>query len=121
MLKLIDKGGPPRPLGKHGMALWRSITGEFEVDDAAALEMLCQACQGLDRAEAGREQIEEIGECDVVDGVAVKEHPLLRHELAARAFVVKCIERLGLNAEPGKAVGRPPASWRTGYEKAAKA
>jgi hypothetical protein len=30
----------------------------------------------------------------------VKDHPLLRHELTARAFVVRTISRLGLDIEP---------------------
>jgi hypothetical protein len=64
LLKLINKGGvqPPRPLGRPGMALWRSVVSEYEISDAAGIELLCQACQGLDRAESCREQIDEMGE-----------------------------------------------------------
>ena len=42
-LKLVETtpGGPPRPLGKHGMALWRSIVTEYDVTDAAGIELLC--------------------------------------------------------------------------------
>ena len=112
MLKLIDKGGPPRPLGKHGMALWRSIMDEYEISDGAGIELLCQACQGLDRAEACREQIDQMGECGIVNGVAVKEHPLLKIELANRSFVVRTLERLGLNSEIPKVSGRPTGSWQ---------
>jgi hypothetical protein len=110
-LKLIDKGGSPRPLGKHGRALWCSIMDEYEITDAGGIELLCLACQALDRAESCREQIDKMGECGIVDGRAVREHPLLKTELANRSFVSKCLERLGLNAEPGKAVGRPAGSW----------
>jgi hypothetical protein len=102
---------PPRPLGKHGMALWRSIMDEYGISDSAGIELLCQACQGLDRAEACREQIDEVGEVGIVNGVAVKEHPLLKIELANRAFVVRTLERLGLNSEVPKAIGRPTGSW----------
>ena len=38
---------------------------------------------------------------------AGREHPLLKHEVAARAFTVRTIEKLGLNFEPVKSVGRP--------------
>src|SRR5262249_55695296 len=94
-----------------GMALWRGIMDEFEVSDAAGMELLCQACQGLDRAEACREQIDQMGECGVVNGVAIKEHPLLKIELASRSFVVRTLERLGLNSEPAKSIGRPAGTW----------
>jgi hypothetical protein len=96
-----------------------SRSGRDDISDAAGVELLCVACQALDRAESCREQIDEMGELGVVNGVAVKEHPLLRHEIANRSFVVKTLERLGLNAEAGKAVGRPPGSWNpTSHEKA---
>jgi hypothetical protein len=69
------------------------------------------ASQALDRAEACRAQIDEAGEVTVVKGVPARAHPLLRDEIANRAFVVKTLERLGLAAEPAKAVGRPAGSW----------
>src|SRR5262245_25566162 len=112
-LKLIDTtaGGPPRPLGKHGMALWRSIMDEYDISDTGGTELLCLACQALDRAESCREQIDEMGELVVANGVAARAHPLMRDEIANRSFVVKTLERLGLAAEPAKAVGRPAGSW----------
>ena len=68
--------------------------------------MLAQACAMLDRAEELREQIDG-------DGAVVKlkfglrDHPALKHELAARAFVVRTLARLGLDVEPIGRVGRP--------------
>jgi hypothetical protein len=51
-----DLGGtgprPSRTLGEHGLALWRRITSEYVVDDCAGIELLTQACQACDRAEA---------------------------------------------------------------------
>jgi hypothetical protein len=116
-LKLIDSsaGGPPRPLGQHGAALWRSIVTDYDISDAAGIELLCLACQALDRAEACRAIIDEHGEAVAVNG-AIRANPLLRDELSNRAFVSKCLERLGVNQEPTKASGRPPGSWS--YEKA---
>src|SRR5262245_21835434 len=112
-LKLIDTplGGPPRPLGKHGMALWRRVTDEYAIDDSGGVELLALACQALDRAESCREQIDEAGEVIMVNGVPARAHPLLQSELANRAFASKCLERLGLAAEPAKAVGRPAGSY----------
>jgi hypothetical protein len=37
-----------------------------------------------------------------------RDHPLLKHELAARSFVVRTLQRLGLNMEAVKPTGRPP-------------
>jgi hypothetical protein len=38
---------------------------------------------------------------------AWKEHPLVKHELAARSFVVRTLARLGLDVDHAKPVGRP--------------
>jgi hypothetical protein len=37
-----------------------------------------------------------------------KPHPALATELACRTFIIRTFERLGLNFEPIKKVGRPP-------------
>ena len=91
--------------------LWRAIMSEYQIEDAGGLEMLTQACQELDRAESLREQIDADG--DIVRSKAgLREHPGLKHELAARAFVIRTLARLGLDSEAIKPIGRPPAkSW----------
>ena len=109
-LKVVSTSDPPRRLGAHGGALWRSIMGEYAVEDAGGLAMLTQACIALDRAEQCRAQIEK-------DGVAIRtkagprDHPSLKHELANRAFVVRTLGRLGLDVEPIGRVGRPPGGF----------
>jgi P27 family predicted phage terminase small subunit len=98
---------PPRKLGRHGSQLWRSIMREYVLDDAADLETLALACEQLDRAQECREQIDR-------DGLMIrskhgpKDHPLLKAELAARSYVSRTLQRLGLGAEATKPVGRPP-------------
>ena len=37
----------------------------------------------------------------------MKEHPALRAELGCRAFITRNLQRLGLNLEDVKPVGRP--------------
>jgi hypothetical protein len=72
------------------------------------LELLVQACATVDRVKALREAIDRDGEV-VATRTGPKAHPALRDELAGRAFIVKTLERLGLNIEtikPGP--GRPP-------------
>jgi hypothetical protein len=53
---------PSRPLGAHGVALWRRVTREYLIEDAAGIEMLTQICQACDRAEALAAHVSEDGE-----------------------------------------------------------
>jgi hypothetical protein len=99
---------PPRPLGKHGAKLWESVNLEFKIDDAGGVELLLSACQALDRAESCREQIDAVGEV-ISTKTGIREHPLIKAELANRAFVARSIQRLGLDVEAVKAIGRPPS------------
>jgi hypothetical protein len=111
-LTLIKPDGtapdPPRPLGAPGLALWRRVNGEYCIDDAAGVEMLAQACTALDRAEALRQEIDGDGEVIRSRG-QIRDHPALKHELAARSFVVRTLARMGLSFEPLRSSpGRPP-------------
>jgi hypothetical protein len=94
---------PPIKLGLVGMSLWRDVLVAYEFSDRASYETLAQACSAADRAAEMAEQIDR-------DGVAIRtktglrDHPLLKHELAARAFVVRSLAKLGLDLEPLRAV-----------------
>lgn len=102
---------PPRPLGVHGTSLWDAVMREYGITDRGGIELLAQACGAVDRIEALREAIDRDGEVVIVRGVP-RAHPGLRDELAARAFVVRTLERLGLNVEAVKAgPGRPPRAY----------
>lgn len=103
---------PPRKLGEHGLELWRAIMSEYRIEDRGGIELLTQAAAGLDRAESLAEQIERDGE--IVHGrQGPRPHPGLQAELAARSFVCRTLERLGLNMEAVKPIGRPTT--RKGY------
>jgi hypothetical protein len=78
----------------------------YAIDDVGGQELLAQACAASDRAEACREIIDQEGEI-VTTRSGRRDHPLLRHELAARSFVTKTLTRLGLDVQPVKGVGRP--------------
>jgi hypothetical protein len=111
-LTLIGPGstsaGPPRPLGPHGVALWAAVVREYEVSDAAGVEFLMQACLAQDRVEALATQISADGEI-VRTRAGPRSHPGLKDEVALRAFIVRTIEKLGLNLEVLRpAAGRPP-------------
>jgi hypothetical protein len=99
---------PSRPLGEHGTRLWPRTTEEYRIEDVAGVEVLTQACQALDRAEALAACVERDGEF-VRTPLGIKAHPAMKEELAARGFVVRTLQKLGLNFEPLHAgPGRPP-------------
>jgi hypothetical protein len=97
---------PPRKLGQHGLVLWRTIMSEYAIEDSGGIEILLQLCTALDRAEAQRAIIDHDGESVVVKGIP-RAHPLPREELANRAFICRGLQRLGLNIEAIKPIGRP--------------
>jgi hypothetical protein len=99
---------PSRPLGEHGAKLWARVLAEYDVSDAAGVEMLTQACLACDRAEALAAHVNEEGEI-VPTPQGVKAHPAIREELSCRGFIVRTLQKLGLNFEPVRAgPGRPP-------------
>jgi hypothetical protein len=81
---------------------------EFAIEDRAGLELLCLAAEATDRAQDLAERIRAEG-ATLRTKTGVRVHPACRDELANRAFVSKCIERLGLNLQVVRPnVGRPP-------------
>jgi hypothetical protein len=106
---IADLTAPPADLGETGAHLWRTIQHQYLISDAGGLAMLKLACESADRAQRCRRQIDEDGE--VVRGrTGPRDHPLLKHELGARSFTVRTLQKLGLDLEPVKAVGRPAGS-----------
>ena len=99
---------PPRTLREHGRELWDVVMSEYRIDDAGGIEVLQQICSALDRAEEMAAQIDNDGLTILVKG-QLREHPLLKGEIALRSFVTRNLQRLGLNVEATKPVGRPPA------------
>lgn len=100
---------PPRPLGEHGRRLWQSVNEQYGIDDAAGIEFLVTACQALDRAEALMAQIDADGAVLRVKGGGLKDHPALKHEIAAGSLCIRTLARLGLDLEPLRSgPGRPP-------------
>jgi hypothetical protein len=106
MTKAKPPPKPPRKLGQHGSALWASIHEQYCIVDAGGVATLALIAEEQDRAESCRARIDKDGEVIEQNGV-MKEHPLLKRELAARAFVVRGLQRLGLDVEAIRPVGRP--------------
>jgi hypothetical protein len=101
---------PPRNLGEHGMALWSGVMNEYGIRDIGGIEILTQICAALDTAEQCAEQVRADG-VTIQTKTGLREHPALKHELGARAFVCRNLQRLGLNVEVLKPVGRPAGSY----------
>ncbi len=105
---VADRPKPPGKLGKVGMSLWRDILSDYEFHDRGSTETLYQACCAADRAASLRERIDADGEV-IKTKAGLKDHPALKHELAARAFICRSLARLGLDLEPVRSgPGRPP-------------
>jgi hypothetical protein len=101
-------------LGKAGRTLWHRIRSEYDVTDAGGEEMLFQICAAADRADECAKIIAHDGPT-IRTKQGLKDHPLLRHEAAARSFIVRSLHRLGLDIEPTRnAPGRPPGSFKMG-------
>jgi hypothetical protein len=100
---------PPRRLGADGTDLWVRVMSEYKIEDTGGIEILAQCCAALDRAEALAAAIIEDG-CVIRGDNGLRSHPAVKDELACRAFIARSLERLGLNVEPIKPVGRPPTS-----------
>ena len=83
---------------------------EYEIVDAGGVELLLLAAEATDRAASLRETIDRDGAL-ISTRTGLKEHPGLKPELANRAFVTRTLQRLGLNLEPIKPIGRPPGGW----------
>ena len=108
---------PPSGLGKAGRSLWQSIMNEYRISDSGGLVYLEQAARAADRAADCAEAISRDG-ATVVTKAGVRDHPLIRHELSARALVGRLLSRLNLDVEPLRQhAGRPPGggvgiTWR---------
>jgi hypothetical protein len=84
---------PPADLGVAGKELWRQITSEFTLESSAEVQQFYEACCMEDRAVKLRKHIDREGEMVEIRGIR-RDHPCLKHELAARAFVVRTLANL---------------------------
>jgi hypothetical protein len=97
---------PPRKLSKAGTHLWNGIQREYRITDYGGVELLMQACLTADRVQGLSDQIDQEG-LTVRGKSGLRSHPLLKEELAARAFIVRTLTRLGVTDDDIKPIGRP--------------
>jgi|SRR6516164_6544750 hypothetical protein len=106
-LALVENGpNPPRKLGVAGQSLWNRVQSEFRILDVGGVELLMQCCEAADRIQALRAIIDQDGE-RIQTKHGIKSHPCLRDELAARAFVCRTLQRLGITDVAIQPIGRP--------------
>jgi hypothetical protein len=82
---------------------------EYQIADSGGCEMLRQICEAADRVAEFSRVIERDGAM-IRGKLGPRDHPLLKHELSARAFIIRSLHRLGLDVEPVRAVGRPSSA-----------
>jgi phage terminase small subunit len=99
----------PEHLSKESQALWKGITEEYSIDDAAGLKILQTALEALDRCQAARAEIDKVGMTVIDKFGQVKPNPLLPTERDSRAAFLAGLKALNLDLEPLKnGPGRPP-------------
>jgi hypothetical protein len=103
---------PPSNLNKTGRTLWQSIMSEYDIRDSGGLQLLQQICEAADHVHEFSTIIKRDGPV-VRTKMGPKDHPLIKHEQAARSFIVRTLGRLGLDVEPVKAIGRPGIGWKS--------
>jgi len=109
-----DLEATPAGLGEHGTRLWREVQSEFSIRDVGGRELLAQACAVLDMAEMCRAQITTDGLMQKMSS-GMREHALVKHELANRAFLVATLQKLGVTSEPAKLHGAPYKAYGPGF------
>lgn len=116
-LSLVDPSppnplAPPATLGAAGCKLWQDLHRDFVLEDSGAHEMLLRICEAADSLASYDEEIERDGPT-IRCKSGIREHPLLKHQLATRSFIVRSLHRLGLDIEPTRnTVGRPPGVFK---------
>jgi hypothetical protein len=106
-IPFANSTAPSCDLGEAGQSLWDRIQREYEVEDAASVEVLTQVCLAADRRAELANAIARDGPL-VQTTAGMREHPLIKSELAARNFIMKGLRELGLTQQSIQPVGRPP-------------
>jgi hypothetical protein len=105
-------GWPTVPDLKAGRKLWQAIHADYVIEDAGGHQMLLPICEAADSLTGYNEQIARDGPT-IRTKSGIRGHPLLKHQLATRSFIVRSLHRLGLDIEPARhVIGRPAEPYR---------
>ena len=103
----------PSHLKKDGALLWRELTAEYGIGDAAGLALVTLAAECLDRIRAAQKAIAEHGEIVIDRYGAPKLNPACGLEKDARTGLLHAFKALNLDVEPLRdGPGRPAGIWR---------
>lgn len=111
-MKILGKvPKPPKNLTLPAKRLWRALQGEYQIEDAAGLDLLGDYARFYDRREQARETIR-------LEGATVKDrfgqiqaHPCTRIERDSSAAMGRILRQLNLDLQPlNSKPGRPPGS-----------
>ena len=99
----------PKHLTPEARRIWKGIIDEYDIDDAAGLNILRVSLEAFDRAQTARAQIDIDGMTVQDKAGQVKPHPLLPVERDSRAAFLAGLKALNLDLEPLRnSPGRPP-------------
>ena len=100
---------PPKNLSKRSKILWRELQAEYEIEDAAGLDLLADYCTFFDRREQAREIIRRDGPTVLDRFRQIQAHPACRVERDSSAAMIKILRALNLDVMPlNSQPGRPP-------------
>ena len=96
-----DPLAPPASLGKAGAELWRSIITTTSSKTAPVTKCCCGSVRPPTLSPSMTNRSSRDGVTIRAKG-SVREHPLLKHRLAAQSFIVRSLHRLNLDVVPAR-------------------
>ncbi|MBZ5500493.1 MAG: P27 family phage terminase small subunit [Acidobacteriia bacterium] len=104
---------PPKNQSKKARILWRELQAEYQIEDAAGLDLLADYCQFFDRREQARVLIRQNGPTVLDRFQQIQVNPACRVERDSSAAMIKILRQLNLDVEPTRdRPGRPPGTGR---------
>ena len=108
MHKMPARPKPPSYLNARSKAIWRSLSDEFGIDDAAGILLLTSVCECHERVAVAREMIDREGAVVADRWGTPKTHPAVAVERAARSALLASLRALNLDIKPvADRLGRP--------------
>ena|SRR3990172_9175932 len=102
---------PPKHLSAAAKRLWRSLTTEFVIADAAGLAILVSGLEAYDRAADARLLLDRDGAFFMDRYKQPRAHPLAAVERDSRAAWMSALKQLNLDCLPARpGPGRPGGS-----------
>ena len=98
----------PKHLQDEGRAFWKSVLGDYLLEDSHHLKLLENACQCLDRISQARRHLRKNG-CFFKDRFGqMKENPAGKSERDNKILFSRLLRELNLDTEAPRE-SRPPA------------